>query len=306
MVGVTTSHFNYFLRLISKNIGLYTEMVSTNSIRHGKVLDRAGSIEKNLTIQLAGNCPDELAFCARLAQHKGYAAVNLNIGCPSCKIKKANYGAVLFKSPALVAACVAAMKDSCDIPISVKTRIGVDDYDNYQYLAKFIEQLLQSGCDEIVLHARKALLKGLSPKANRTIPKLRYDVVANIKKDFPAAKICINGGINSVEQAADFCKVFDSVMLGRAIDKNPMILQDIDKVIYNNLTNNYSRGDILQKYLVYIEKNKNENSSILLMKPLMGLFYGTPLAKKWHKAIIDSFNKKNGVNLECLRELAFV
>ncbi|MBT4804236.1 MAG: tRNA dihydrouridine(20/20a) synthase DusA [Legionellales bacterium] len=306
MVGVTTAHFNYFLRIISKNIGLYTEMVSTNSIRHGKVLNRVPRVEDKLTIQLAGNCPGELGFCAGLAEYKGYAAINLNVGCPSSKIKKANYGAVLFKSPSLVAACVGAMKDNCDIPVSVKTRIGVDDFDNYQYLARFIEQLLRSGCDEIVLHARKALLKGLSPKANRTIPRLRYDVVESIKKDFPDAKICINGGIGAIGSIVNFCDSFDSVMLGRIIDKNPMILQEIDKCIYNDVTNNYTRHDIFQHYSSYIDMHKYSYSNIMLMKPLMGLFYGTPLAKKWHKAIIDSFNSKNGIDLDGLRNLAFV
>jgi len=304
MVGVTTPHFNHLMRLISPRIGLYTEMTTVQSIRYGRALQRFEQIPHGLILQLAGNQPAELAYCAEQAAHLGFAGININIGCPSSKIKKADYGAVLFKKPALVAACVHAMKQACDLPISVKTRIGVDDHDNYLYLARFIEAVSAAGCDELVLHARKALLKGLSPKANRTIPRLRYDVVQQVAIDFPELVLCINGGISDLKVIECFSQQFDSVMLGRVIDKNPMILQDIDASIYGEARSYESRVSLLNRYSHYIERHKAHCNPILLMKPLMGLFYATPLAKQWHEAILRSFNKKHGIDLVSLAQLA--
>jgi tRNA-dihydrouridine synthase A len=304
MVGVTTPHFNYFMRLICPRVGLYTEMTTVQSIRYGRALQRFAEIPDGLILQLAGNQPAELAYCAEKAAHLGFSGININIGCPSSKIKKADYGAVLFKKPALVAACVRAMKQACDLPISVKTRIGVDDHDNYLYLARFIEAVAAAGCDELVLHARKALLKGLSPKANRTIPKLRYDVAQQVAIDFPHIPLCINGGIADMERIMAFSAQFSSVMLGRVIDKNPMILQDIDAAIYGVDRSYESRASLLARYSRYVKAHQARCNPILLMKPLMGLFYATPLAKHWHEAILRAFNKKHGIDLLSLAELA--
>lgn len=304
MVGVTTPHFNYFMRLICPRVGLYTEMTTVQSIRYGRALERFDYLPEGLILQLAGNQPAELAYCAEQAAHLGFSGININIGCPSSKIKKADYGAVLFKKPAMVAACVRAMKQACDLPISVKTRIGVDDHDNSLYLMRFIEAISAAGCDELVLHARKALLKGLSPKANRTIPKLRYDVVQQVARDFPTLPLCINGGISELETIVRFSQQFNSVMLGRIIDKNPMILQKIDAAIYRVERSYESRVSLLARYSHYVEKQQERCNPILLMKPLMGLFYATPLAKHWHAAILRSFNKKHGIDLASLARLA--
>ena len=303
MVGVTTEHFNYFIRLISEDIGLYTEMTSTNSIRHGKVLDRFNYKFSKQIIQLAGNIPSELAFCAMKAEHMGFSGVNLNVGCPSCKIKKANYGAILFKYPALVAECVKAMKKSCNIPISVKTRIGVDHIDNYQYLRNFVSMLIDSGCDEIIIHARKAYLKGLSPKANRTVPPLRYDVVKRLVEDFPDANFCLNGGISSLSQVRYLLGSYDNLMLGRVIEKNPLIIREIYKHLGLE-TSIDTRHEILSRYLRYVEQRIDTCNRIMLLKPLFGLYYGTRIAKKWHCSVIDSFNKKNTRPFDKLLSLA--
>ena len=304
MVGVTTQHFNYFMRLICPRVGLYTEMTTVQSIRYGKALQRFDYIPDGLILQLAGNQPAELAYCAKRAADMGFSGININIGCPSSKIKKADYGAVLFKKPSLVAACVRAMKEACDIPISVKTRIGVDDHDNYLYLARFIEAICAAGCDELILHARKALLKGLSPKANRTVPPLRYEVVRQVARDFPEVALCINGGIADISTITHFSRVFNGVMLGRVIDKNPMILQAIDEAVYGVQRSYESRASLLARYSQYVEMQQGQHNPILLMKPLMGLFYATPLAKQWHEAILRSFNKKYGIDLESLATLA--
>ena len=288
MVGVTTQHFNHFIRLISTSVGLYTEMTSTNSIRHGRALQRMNNVGSKQIIQLAGNVPSELSYCAAKAEQLGFAGVNLNVGCPSCKIKKANYGAILFKYPSLVAECVRAMKDSCEFPVSVKTRIGVDDIDSYQYLYKFIALLLDNGCDEIVLHARKAYLKGLSPKANRTVPPLNYDAVAKLSRDFPHANFCLNGGITTIKQVEALFERFDNLMLGRIIEKNPLILVEIYNLI-EGATRVVSRYHIYNEYLKYIELNKREYNKIMLLKPLFGLYHGTRISKQWHTAVVESF-----------------
>ena len=303
MVGVTTQHFNHFIRLISDRVGLYTEMTSTNSIRHGNVLSRVDKVYSKQIIQLAGNMPDELGYCAHKAEMAGYSGVNLNVGCPSCKIKKANYGAVLFKYPALVAEAVKSMKESCSIPVSVKTRIGVDHIDSYQYLANFVEILLKNNCDEIIIHARKAYLKGLSPKANRTIPPLRYEVLSQLEQDFPEANFCLNGGITTIKQVKELFGTFDNLMLGRVIEKNPLILQDIDYFLYGDKAC-LSRLDIYRSYMDYVRSNIDRYNKIMLIKPLFGLYFGTNISKKWHCAVINSFNRKNGFSFQELDSLA--
>ena len=291
MVGVTNEYFRYFISLISSSSLLYTEMLSTNSIRHGNILTNANTVNNARTcIQFAGNDPNELAYCAQLAQRCGYKKINLNVGCPSCRIKKGGYGAVLFKSPALVAACVAEMKKAVDIPITVKTRIGVDHHDSYLYLAKFVGLLLDSGCDELIIHARKAYLQGLSPKANRSVPPLRYDVVRALRKDFPGADIVLNGGINTLGLTKTLFCDFNSLMLGRVVEKNPLILRDIENKVLGLQVNNLTREEILTRYLSYINIMDIQPHRIQLLKPLMGLYHGTNKAKKWHKMIIESFS----------------
>ena len=292
MVGVTTPHFNRLMRLITPRFGLYTEMISTHSIRHGFVLDRMPQPEANTVIQLAGNCPDQLAYCAQLAERRGFVGVNLNVGCPSGKIKKAQFGAILFKYPALVAACAQAMKESVQIPVSVKTRIGVDDCENYQYLARFVEMLLKSGCDEVVIHARKAYLKGLSPKANRNVPPLRYSIVQQLMHDFPEGHFVLNGGIDSLDRYSQLKTTFSHMMIGRAIDRNPFLLRALERDIYGDTALKTSRQEVLSQYMHYAFQQSFTRSHIPLLKPLMGLFHATPFAKTWHKKIIDCFSKK--------------
>ncbi|MEE3003449.1 MAG: tRNA dihydrouridine(20/20a) synthase DusA [Pseudomonadota bacterium] len=304
MVGVTTEHFNKLIRLISDKAVLYSEMTSTNSIRFGNALQRVNCVYDKQIIQLAGNNPNELGYCAEVAERFGYAGVNLNVGCPSNKIKKANYGAVLFKYPALVAECVHVMKNKCKIPISVKTRIGVDEVDNYLYLKNFVKMLLDVGCDEIVIHARKAYLKGLSPKANRNIPPLKYEIVSQLITDFPKAKFCLNGGINEISQVKKLLKDHNCLMLGRAIEKNPLILREIDSHIYGSPLNNLTRFEIFNSYSKYALAKKGSVSHIMLLKPLLGLYFNTRIAKQWNNEVVRCFNKKANFDLQRLQSLA--
>ena len=284
------------MRLISTEVLLYTEMVSTNSFRFGNISKFIDNNNDNVVIQLAGNNPNELAYCAHLAEQMGFAGVNLNVGCPSCKIKKANYGAILFKSPNIVSDCVKEMKNASTIPVSVKTRIGVDDHEGYMYLSRFVELMAKSEVDNVVIHARKAYLKGLSPKANRNLPPLNYNIVKDIKNDFPEIAITLNGGINNIEDIKLLYNDFDSIMIGRAIDKNPLMLTTIMHNIFQHKVRgyNFSRKEILSSYMQYVDKKITEGENlIMLLKPLFGFYHGVNNAKLWHDKIISIFNKKD-------------
>ncbi|HKK15925.1 MAG TPA: tRNA dihydrouridine(20/20a) synthase DusA, partial [Gammaproteobacteria bacterium] len=236
MMDWTDRHCRSFMRIISKHILLYTEMVTSGAIIHGdrqKLLEFS-EYEKPLALQVGGSHAEELARCAEFAEEAGFDEINLNVGCPSDRVQSGRFGACLMAEPGLVAECVSSMLAHTRLPVTVKTRLGIDDHDSYEYLCAFIQQVAASGCRTFILHARKAWLQGLSPRENREIPPLRYDTVYAVKKDFPELEIIINGGFTTLEQVKAQYRFVDGVMIGRAAYQNPYLLARVDRDIFHD------------------------------------------------------------------------
>ena len=290
MMDCTDRHDRYFLRLISKNVMLYTEMVVTKAVLRGdkhKLL-KFNNLEKPLALQVGGSDKKELAEVAKIAEDYGYDEVNINLGCPSKKVQKNSFGACLMKEPDLVSECLAEMNNSCSIPVTAKTRIGFDDTEEFDYLNSFINKMKNSGCKTIILHARKAILKGLTPKQNLNIPKLNYEMVYEIKKSNPDLEIIINGGITSTEQIKKHLNFCDGVMIGRAIYQNPYFLKEIENDIFDN-SNILTREDIVKKILQYLEDEIKTGTKVnQVMRHTVGLYYGQPGSKEWKKYLSDN------------------
>ena len=288
MMDWTDKHCRYFYRLISKNVQLYTEMITTKAILRGdknRLLD-FNAIENPLVLQLGGSDPKEMAACALIAQDWGYDEVNINVGCPSDRVLSGSFGACLMKEPNLVAQCVESMTDKCEIPVTVKHRIGIDDMESYDELSDFVFQISNKGCQHFIVHARKAWLKGLSPKENRTIPPLNYSWVYQLKKDFPPLKITINGGIESCEDVKKHLELVDGVMMGRSIYHNPFLLREIDKTIFDENNNLIDREQILKKYMTYIEKQSQNGIPIRSMtRHILGIYHGEANAKLFRRLL---------------------
>lgn len=293
MLDWTDRHCRYFHRLMSKNILLYTEMVTTGAIIHGKG-DYLGYNEEEhpLALQLGGSNPADLARCAKLAQERGYDEVNLNVGCPSDRVQNGRFGACLMGEPALVADCVKAMRDVVSIPVTVKTRIGIDDHDSYEFLQAFIEQVRDAGCDTFIVHARKAWLSGLSPKENREVPPLDYPRVYRLKRDYPALTIAINGGITSLEQAQAHLAEVDGVMVGREAYQNPYILSQVDSLIFGEEAAPLSRHEIVRRMLPYIEQELAKGNYLShVTRHMLGLFQNLPGARGWRRHLSENATK---------------
>ena len=250
MMDCTDRHDRFFLRLLSKNVMLYSEMVATKSAIHGdrkKILSFSPE-EKPLALQVGGSDKKELSEVAKIAEDMGYDEININLGCPSKKVQKNKFGACLMKEPDLVSECINEMVNSCKIPVTAKTRIGFDDTEEFIYLNKFVLNLKKAGCKTFIIHARKAILKGLTPKQNLNIPKLNYEMVYKIKRENPDLEIIINGGISKIEEIKNHLKKCNGVMIGRAIYQNPYFLVDIEKEIFN-VKNNPTREEIAEQLL---------------------------------------------------------
>ena len=290
MMDCTDRHDRYFLRLISKNVMLYTEMVVTKAVLRGdkhKLL-KFSNLEKPLALQVGGSDKKELAEVAKIAEDYGYDEVNINLGCPSKKVQKNSFGACLMKEPDLVSECLAEMKNSCNIPVTAKTRIGFDDTEEFDYLNMFINKMKSSGCKTIILHARKAILKGLTPKQNLNIPKLNYQMVYDVKKSNPDLEIIINGGITDTDQIQKHLNFCDGVMIGRAIYQNPYFLKDIENVIFKN-SNILSREEIVKHILKYLEEEIKLGTKVnQVMRHTVGLYFGQPGSKEWKKYLSDN------------------
>ena len=290
MMDCTDRHDRYFLRLISKNVMLYTEMVVTKAVLRGdkhKLL-KFNDAEKPLALQVGGSDKKELAQVAKIAEEYGYDEVNINLGCPSKKVQKNSFGACLMKEPDLVSECLAEMKNACNIPVTAKTRIGFDNTEKFDYLDMFINKIKNAGCNTIILHARKAILKGLTPKQNLNIPKLNYGMVYEIKKSNPDLEIIINGGVTATEQIKKHLNFCDGVMIGRAIYQNPYFLKDIENDIFGN-SNVLSREDIVKKILEYLENEIKSGTKVnQVMRHTVGLYYGQPGSKEWKKYLSDN------------------
>jgi tRNA-dihydrouridine synthase A len=293
MLDWTDRHYRYLMRLITPHTLLYTEMITTGAILFGdKERHLAFSEEESpVALQLGGSKPDDLAACARLAEEFGYAEVNLNVGCPSDRVQNGQFGACLMKSPALVAECVLAMREACSLPITVKTRIGVDELDSYEFLTDFVGQSQQAGCETFIIHARKAWLKGLSPKQNRDVPPLRYDVVFQLKKDFPDLCIVLNGGIKTMDSIQEHLKQLDGVMIGREAYQNPYFFAEIEEALFKAKTE--TRQHIVKQYVQYMDAQLERGVRMTaLTRPLLCLFKFLPNGKLWRREISERNHKE--------------
>ena len=275
MMDCTDRHDRFFLRLISKNVMMYTEMVATKSALHGdrKKILGFSSEEKPLALQVGGSDKKELAAVSKIAEDMGYDEININLGCPSKKVQKNKFGACLMKEPELVAECINEMVNACNIPVTAKTRIGFDDTEDFDYLNNFILKMKDAGSKSFIMHARKAILKGLTPKQNLNIPKLNYEMVYKIKNENPDLNIIINGGISKVEEIKKHLKKCDGVMIGRVIYQNPYFLVDIEREIFNE-KNNPTREEVAEKLLKYLEKEVKLGTKVNhIMRHTVGLYH---------------------------------
>ncbi len=296
MLDWTDRHCRYFHRLLSKNALLYTEMVTTGALIHGNTQRflQFNSEEHPVALQLGGSNPRDLAICARMAEEAGYDEVNLNVGCPSDRVQNGLFGACLMAEPQLVGDCIAAMQAVVKIPVTVKSRIGIDERDSYEELTQFIDTVAKAGCETFIVHARKAWLKGLSPKENRDVPPLRYDVVFQLKRDFPQLEIVINGGITTLEQSVALLNHVDGVMLGREVYQNPYLLAEVDSVLFGDDVIIPSREYILLELLPYIqEKLASDVRLNSVTRHILGLFYGEYGARLWRRFLSENVCKTN-------------
>ena len=290
MMDCTDRHDRYFMRIMSKNVMLYTEMIATKSAIYGdrKKILSYNSEEKPLALQVGGSDKQELSEVAKIAEDMGYNEININLGCPSKKVQKNKFGACLMKEPDLVSECINQMVNSCKIPVTAKTRIGFDDVENFDYLNKFILKMKEAGCKTFMIHARKAMLKGLSPKQNLNIPKLNYKMVYEIKKENPDLKIIINGGISKIDEIKKHLNSCDGVMIGRAIYQNPYFLVNIEKEIFKT-QNLPSREEVAEKLLKYLEKEVKLGTKVNhIMRHTVGLYHGQIGSKNWKRYLSNN------------------
>lgn len=291
MMGCTDRHCRFLFRLLSPNAMLYSEMLTTGALIHGdyqKFLEH--SEDERSAVQLGGSDPGQLAQAAKLVESAGYQEVNLNCGCPSDRVQQGGIGACLMAEPRLVAQCYEAMSDAVSIPVTIKTRIGIDDHDDYGYFKAFVSELYDSGCRHFQIHARKAILQGLSPKENREIPPLKYDFVRQIQKDFPDAEFVINGGIKTVQEVEDLLQEFPGVMLGRAPYSNPHLLAELEQQIFG--TPAVTRMAVFEQYRGYMDEQMRAGVYLKHMaKHLLGLYTGLPGARAYRRHLSTHMHK---------------
>jgi tRNA-dihydrouridine synthase A len=305
MMDWTDRHCRYFLRLIAPRALLYTEMIPTGAILFG---DRERFLgfdpaEHPVALQLGGADPDQLGRCAELGAARGYDEINLNVGCPSDRVQNARFGACLMAEPDLVARCVRAMRAAAPVPVTVKTRIGIDELDSYDFLCRFVEAGAGAGCGTVILHARKAWLSGLSPKENRELPPLRYETVHRVKADFPELEIIANGGIRTIEQArAQLAKV-DGVMIGREAYQNPYALAEWERLLLGTAEEpTPSRFEIIERLLPYIERELAAGTPLrAITRHILGLFNGVPGARAWRRHLSEAAHLP-GADAEVVRD----
>lgn len=297
-------HCRYFWRLLTQHSLLYTEMVTTGALIHGdkeRFLDFSRE-EHPIAIQLGGSDPKDLATCARMAEDWGYDEVNLNCGCPSDRVQSGRIGAILMSEPERVAECIDAMTAACSIPVTVKHRIGIDDMDDYNDMAKFVSTVEDAGCNTFIVHARKAWLKGLSPKENREVPPLKYHLVEQLKAENPHLTIVINGGINTIEQCDSLLSNLDGVMVGREAYNNPFFLAAIDEAIFGSPQSSLSRKQVMLAYIDYCERKRSEGVKLHHMsRHILGLYQGRPRARLFRRHISEQGCKADA-GVEVLRE----
>ena len=288
MLDCTDRHERYLARLISKHTVLYTEMITTGALLFGdtpKFLD-FDNAEHPVALQLGGSEPDAMTKSAELVQKWGYDEVNINVGCPSDRVQSGSFGACLMQTPELVAQNVKQMQAAVDIPVTVKCRIGVDEQDPREALWKLVDQSANAGCKTFLVHARKAWLKGLSPKENRDVPPLDYELVYALKDAFPELEIIINGGINSIDQCHDHLRHIDGVMMGREAYSNPYIMAAVDAEIYHDERPVLTRDEVLNEYMIYVDRQiKNGSRLNHMSRHVVGLFHGEPSSRLFRRHI---------------------
>jgi len=309
MMGYTDRHARFLYRLISTDVVLFTEMLTAKALIYGdhQNLLLFNVEEHPIVLQLGGSEAGEMAKAATLAARAGFDGVNINVGCPSDRVQSGAFGACLMKEPDTVGSCVRSMKQSADLPVSIKIRTGVDEFDSYQLLTEFIDIVAEAGCRTFIVHARKAWLKGLSPKQNREIPPLQYEWVYQLKKDFPSLEIIINGGIRNFNEVKDHLEYVDGVMLGRQVIRNPWILVEFGKLLSEE-ANTINRHMIVRQYKDYIKSQLETGQSLhLLLRPLYGLSFGLPGARKWRQKLSELAQIKTNINegLESMTETNF-
>lgn len=301
----TDTHCRYLMRLITKDSLLYTEMVTTGALLHGDkdyVLD-FNPEEHPLALQLGGSDPADLAQCARLGEQWGYDEINLNCGCPSDRVQNGRFGACLMAEPAVVADCLKAMSDAVSIPVTLKCRIGIDHHESYEEFRDFVGRVTQdSGCHMVIVHARKAWLKGLSPKENREIPPLHYDYVYRLKKELPALEVIINGGINTLEEGLEHLKFVDGVMMGRQAYHNPFILQQVDGLFYQDHHPLPTRREVCEQFMDYSRQQMDKGLRLhYLSKHLLGLYHEVSGARKFRRYISENAHRPDA-NIRVLED----
>ena len=307
MMGYTTPHARRLYRILSKRTFLFTEMIPCKTLIHST--KRNLIIENNnqnpIAIQIGGSDYKDLIKCSKIIQNYNYDEINLNVGCPSKAVQKGSFGACLMKNGSIVRDCLKAMLDNYDKEITMKCRIGIDSQTSYNFFRDFIEITLRSGIRTIYVHARNAILTGLSPKNNRIIPPLKYEFVSKIKEDFPEIQFIINGGINSLDQAHKFSKEYDGVMLGRLIQSNPFCLTEIDKIFFNEEKEKKEYKTVVIEYFNYIKQKIDKDSIYRLLSPILNILFSVPNSKKF-KADINQKIKNYEINKLETQFLKFV
>ena len=306
MLDWTDRHCRFFHRLLSQKTLLYSEMVTTGAILHGDRERLLGfnPVEKPLVLQIGGSDPEDLAASARIGQDYGYDEINLNVGCPSDRVQKGRFGACLMLEPGTVAEGVRAMRESVTIPVTVKTRLGVDEHDSYEELVAFIGEVAEAGCETFIIHARKAWLKGLSPRENREVPPLRYDMAARLKTDFPDLAFILNGGIETLEHAIEHLSQFDGVMLGRAAYHDPYLLADVDRRVFGVDRDPPSREAVVEAMLPYIASVVAEGQRLHgITRHMLGLFHGQHGGRIWRRRLGEAAIRPNAGAREVLEIL---
>ncbi len=304
MMDWTDRHCRYFMRLLSSGVRLYTEMVTTAALCHGDAaaLLQFDPSEHPVALQLGGSDPATMARAAKMGADAGYDEININIGCPSDRVQSGAFGACLMANPSLVADCVAAARDAVDIPVTVKTRIGIDDHDNFEFLQDFIATVAAAGCELFVVHARKAILSGLSPKDNRRVPPLNYARVHEIKHAFPELTIVLNGGITTIEQCQQQLALVDGVMIGRQAYQQPWFLFELEQAMQEtNAARQAGREQVVEQMYPYIEQQLRAGVPLKRMtRHLFGLFAGQPGARAWRRYLSEHAHQ-SGAGIEVLR-----
>lgn len=304
MLDWTDRHERYFLRLMSQHAVLYTEMITTGALIYG---DRPRFIryhqdEHPVAIQLGGSDPVDLASCAKIAEDAGFDEININVGCPSNRVQSGMFGACLMAKPERVAQCVDAMRQVVDIPVTIKHRIGIDEDESAEQLFEFVETVSQAGCETFIVHARKAWLKGLSPKENRDVPPLRYEMVHELKQKMPELEIIINGGLCDLTDAHEQLQYVDGVMLGREVYHNPFIMTEVDQRFYGKSHSSPGRLEIIESFYPYMEMELSQGTRLHAMsRHILGLFNAMPGARKWRRYISENAPREDA-GIEVIKE----